>query len=212
MKLPSLSITTKHLERHLYKLCPFPHFPLFPPSTTIWLLFIISLKFLLKITYNLHVSRANGPLLVLMLTHFPAAPLLSLFFRKHSAGFHEVFTSWFSSCLSGSPFSLLFRIILLYSKSVPGLLFWAHLQSLGSLIHAMVSMTPRCWWLTRGIFPAQTSQTSCLRWFKGFSSTAGLRLSSWCLPWSLVLPHYILSQEMVPPSTTQNWEPRTYPQ
>ena len=50
---------------------------------------------------------------------------------------------------------------------------WAHLQSLGSLIHAMVSMTPRCWWLTRGIFPAQTSQTSCFRWFKGFSSTDG---------------------------------------
>ena len=89
---------------------------------------------------------------------------------------------------------------------------WAHLQSLGSLIHAMVSMTPRCWWLTRGIFPAHTSQTSCFRWFKGFSSTARLRLNSWCLPWSLVLPHYILSQGMVPPSTTQNWEPRTYPQ
>ena len=109
MKRPSLSITAKHLEIHLYKLCPFPHFPLFPPSTTIWLLFITSLKFLLKITYDLHVSKANGPLLVLMLTHFPAAPLLSLFFRKHSAfGFHEVFTSWFLSYLSGSSFSVYF--------------------------------------------------------------------------------------------------------
>lgn len=76
----------------------------------------------------------------------------------------------------------------------------------------MVSMNPRCWWLTRGVLPAQTSQTSCFIWFKGFSSTAWLRLNSWCLPWSLVLPHYILSQGMVPPSTTQNWEPRTYPQ
>ena len=67
----------------------------------------------------------------------------------------------------------------------------------------MVSMNPRCWWLTRGVLPAQTSQTSCFIWFKGLSSTAWLRLNSWCLPWSLVLPHCILFQGMVPPSTTQ---------